>query len=300
MLKPAAESAEGATADALSADTAGAALTKAAPEDLALLGENGHALKGVNTMIFDLDRTLVPSGDAYAAHNLELTKQLVQHTGLSQDFVAQALSQTTSELKTPLIEDRLDLIKPIQDLYPGVNLNERFPDIAPAVKEAYTAALKPSPDVVKMLDAAQSNGYQLHVFTASPPTTTAEKLDASGLSKYFDNVYTGAAENPIRRRTRVVATEASTRSKIIELMGKSPKADDAGYRQILDHLNAKPESVLMTGDTNALDIAPAQQAGMHTAQANWIHHDPIHLAIPDLTLESPADLQKLFAAHAAM
>jgi FMN phosphatase YigB (HAD superfamily) len=196
-----------------------------------------------------------------------------------------------------LIEDRLDLIKPIQDLYPGVNLNERFPDIAPAVKEAYTSALKPSPDVVKMLDAAQAKGMQLHVFTASPPTTTAEKLDASGLSKYFDNVYTGAAQNPIED-SRVVATESSTRSKIIELM-KSPKADDAGYRQILEHLNAKPESVMMTGDSNALDIAPAQQAGMHTAQANWIHHDLTHLAIPDLTLETPGDLQKLMAANSA-
>jgi hypothetical protein len=40
MLKPAATSVEGAAGEALSADTAGAALTKAAPEDIARLGEN--------------------------------------------------------------------------------------------------------------------------------------------------------------------------------------------------------------------------------------------------------------------
>jgi phosphoglycolate phosphatase-like HAD superfamily hydrolase len=291
LSKDATEALSQGTANVLSSD---AVIPKAAPElaNLAKLGENADVLKGVNTFVFDLDRTLVPSGDAYAAHGEELTNQLVQHTGLSRDFVASAVDNTTRQLNSRLIEDRLDLIKPIQDLYPGVNLNEKFPDIAPAVKSAYTAALKPRPEVVDLLDTLKSQGKQLHVFTGSGPTTTAEKLDASGLSKYFDQVFTGG-KDPIED-SRAVLTDATTRSKIVELT-TYPKVGDAGYRQIINHLNVEPQTVLMTGDTNALDIAPAQQVGMRTAQANWIHHDTTTVAIPDLTLETPADLQHLFA-----
>lgn len=280
-------------------DAAAKLLPKAAPElsGMARIGEDGGFLKGIDNYVFDLDRTLVPTGEAYKAQFSELTKQLVKHTGLDEDFVSDAIQQTSKRIGSPLFADRLDLVKPIQDLYPGVNLNERFPDIAPTVRTAYHAALQPSQDVVDLLDSLTAQGKPLHVFTASPPATAAEKLDASGLSKYFQTVFTGASHPIEDGPGRELLSEASTRSKIVELT-KLPKANQSGYRQILSYLHVDPESTLMTGDSNALDIAPAKQIGMRTAQANWIHHDVTGYAIPDLTLETPGQLQKLVEQNA--
>ena len=264
---------------------------KVAPE-LAKALPKADFLRGVNDYFFDLDRTLVPTGDAYRAEYAELTNQIVKKTGLDPEFVSTSLRQSSRQLGTQALADRLDLVKPIQDLYPGVNLNERFPDIAPAAQKAYLAALKPRADVVDLLESLDSQGKNLHVFTASPPSSAIERLDASGLSKYFKNVFT-AAKHPIEDAPgSTLLRDSPTRAKVTELM-ENPKSNELGYKAILDHLKLDPKATLMTGDSNFLDIAGAQKAGMHTAQANWLRQDVTTYALPDLTLETPGDLKTL-------
>ena len=146
--------------------------------------------------------------------------------------------------------------------------------------------------MIDLLDSLTAQGKQLHVFTAASPSSAVERLDASGLSKYFKTIFT-AAKHPVEDGPgRSLLTESTTGSKVVELM-ESPKDNESGYREILDRLKIDPKKTLMTGDTNAQDIASAKGAGMYTAQAHWIRQDVGGYAIPDLTLESPGQLQRL-------
>jgi FMN phosphatase YigB (HAD superfamily) len=254
---------------------------------------NAGFLKNVNNFVFDLDHTLVPTNDAYAVHEAELTRQLVKYTGLSEPFVAAAVKETAGKMNIPLVADHLEMIKPIQDLYPGVNLNKHFPEIAPAVRQAYRDSLKPHPDVVKLFDYLHSEGKTIHIFTDSPASSGLDRLDASGLGKYVTNIFTGAKDPLEADLLPAQMTDGTLLNKLVELQADRPKVDGSGYRDITRMLNLDPKNALMTGDTNLLDVAQAKQAGMRTAQANWFRHNGQAYAIPDLTLESPEQLRKL-------
>jgi FMN phosphatase YigB (HAD superfamily) len=254
---------------------------------------NAGFLKNVHDFVFDLDHTLIPTNDAYAVHEAELTKQLVKHTGLSEPFVSAAVKETAGKMNIPLVADHLEMIQPIQELYPGVNLNERFPEIAPAVRKAYHSALKPHKDVVKLFDYLHSQGKAIHIFTDSPAASGLDRVDASELGKYVTHVFTGA-KSPLE--ADLVPAQMSDRSllqKLVELKAERPKLDGSGYRDITRMLKLYPSKALMTGDTNLLDVAQARQAGMRTAQANWFRQNEQAYAIPDLTLDSPEVLRKL-------
>jgi FMN phosphatase YigB (HAD superfamily) len=259
----------------------------------ALKETNAGFLKNVNDFVFDLDHTLVPTNDAYAVHEAELTRQLVKHTGLSEPFVSAAVKETAGKMNIPLVADHLELIKPIQDLYPGINLNEHFPDIAPAVRQAYRATLKPHPDVVKLFDYLHSQGKSIHIFTDSPASSGLDRVDASGLGKYVTNVFTGARDPLEANLLPAQMTDETLLKRLVELKADRPKLDGSGYRDITRMLKLDPQNALMTGDTNLLDVAQAKQAGMRTAQANWFRQNEQTYAIPDLTLESPEQLREL-------
>jgi phosphoglycolate phosphatase-like HAD superfamily hydrolase len=250
-------------------------------------------LPGVRDYVFDLDQTLVPTNDAYAVHQKTLIDQLAKHTGLDHEFVKTSVQDTEARVGMPLFANRLEAIKPIQDRFPGVDLNAKFPDIAPTVREAYRAALKPRQDTIDLLEHLSAAGKRMHVFTDSPSGSAMERVDASGLGKYFTNVFTGARDTFEDAPRPFELSESQLANKLVELTAERPKLDPHGYKSVLEHLDADGAHTLMTGDTNLLDVANAQKAGFRTAQALWYRQKPLDHALPDLILDSPASLQEL-------
>src|SRR5262249_36336970 len=97
-------------------------------------------LKDVDHFVFDMDRTLIDHDAALQALTQTMSKGLVAETKLSPAFIDSALAKTTERLNSPFFWRRLDEIKPLQELYPGVNLNERFAGVSKSAEEAFHAA----------------------------------------------------------------------------------------------------------------------------------------------------------------
>ena len=234
----------------------------------------------VQHYFFDLDRTFFDTDEAYAAHERELTGQLVKHTGLTESFVHDAVKQTQDRLHSHFFAGNLEEIQPIQKLYPGVNLNAKFPEIAPAVQKAYYKALEPPEEAVKSLEDLHSQGKSVYAFTAGSPAHTIDKLRGSGLTDAFDKVFT-STKHPFEDRPGTSLTAGSAmQDKLVEVM-KHPKDTSDGYKWIVDYLHINPAEGMMTGDDPLADVMHAKEAGLRGTLATWFRNKPLSSVLPD-------------------
>ncbi len=244
-------------------------------------------LMDVDHYVFDMDRTLVDHDKALAALTTSMTDGLVRQTGLSREFIGDALADTTKRLKSPYFWNRLDEIRPLQAKFPGVDLNERFAEVSSSSHAAFYDALKANPETTELLTYLREQGKSVHVFTAGSPARALEKLTGAGLIDHVDNIYTSglnAFEDSVRSG---MLTQETTTAKIIAFPAGA-KTTGSGYPLILEHLATKPQTIAMTGDHVVEDVANAQALGMFGSQAKWYRAMPTKGVLPDLQLTSPA------------
>jgi len=246
-------------------------------------------LRGVDHFVFDMDRTLVDHDKSLAVLKQTMTDGLVAHTGLSNEFITDALAQTAKRLDSPYFWNRLDEIRPLQAQFPGVDLNERFAAVSKSAKAAYYDALKAKPETVDLLKYLRSQGKSVHVFTAGSPARALEKLQGAGLLDHIDNIYTSGINAFEDTPTSGMLTRETTSSRVIPL-AKSAKEFGSGYQTILDHLSTNADRVAMTGDHPIEDVAHAKELGIFTSQAKWYRSVPAENVLPDLELTSPSQL----------
>ncbi|HEY9775698.1 MAG TPA: HAD family hydrolase [Planktothrix sp.] len=264
--------------------------TAAITEREGIAGLSKEALQrlgGVKHFVFDMDRTLLDHDGSLAALQTTMRDELVKHTGLSQDFISDALAQTTKSLKSPYFWNRLDEIKPLQEHFPGVDLNERFADVSRDSKAAYQKALKAKPEVVEMLDYLHSQGKGVHVFTAGNPARALEKLNGAGILGRIDNVYTSGLNTFEDSPTSGMLTKETTSARVIALPSAA-KATGSGYPEIIEHLSETPDHLAMTGDHPIEDIANSQKLGIFASKANWFRNVQAEGVLPDLELTDPS------------
>jgi FMN phosphatase YigB (HAD superfamily) len=272
--------------------------------DAASVGERATAshaalLKNVDTYIFDMDRTLVDTDKAFKAYSETLHAGITARSGgLSSDVVRKALDNTEARLGTKFFGRRLDLVTDLKEHYPlGLDLNWKFAGASKEAEAAYHAALQPKPETIEMLDALKAADKKLILFTGGSPTHTAEKLDATGLGKYFDKVYTNA-KHPFEDLVGSNLTVSSeSRAKIIELQAR-PKEGSAGYKAILKEAGILPKRTAMTGDHIDEDVARSKQNGMVGIWATWYAKTGASKVIPDLVLTNPEDMTRIIASSA--
>jgi len=270
--------------------------------DAASIGERSAStfaalLKNVDTYMFDMDRTLVDTDKAFKAYSDTLHAGITKRSGgLSPEVVRKALDNTEARLQTKFFGRRFDLVTDLKEHFPpGLDLNWQFAGASKEAEAAYRAALQPKPETIEMLDALQAKGKKLVLFTAGSPTHTAEKLDATGLGKYFDKVYTNA-KHPFEDLVGSNLTVSpESRSKIIELQAR-PKEGSAGYQAILKEAGILPKRTAMTGDHIDEDVARSKKNGMIGIWATWYAKTGTSKVIPDLVLTSPEDLTRIIAS----
>lgn len=245
----------------------------------------------VQHYFFDLDRTFFDTDKAYAAHEQELTRQLVKHTGLPESFVSDAVSQTQDRLHSHFFAGHLEEIEPIQKLYPGVNMNEKFPEIAPAVQKVYYDALQPPKEAVQMLENLHDRGLHVYAFTAGSPAHTVDKLTGSGLIDDFERVFTSKKHPFEDRPDRIIAATSPLQGKLVEVM-RHPKETSQGYKWIVDYLHINPAEGMMTGDDALADVLHAKEAGLRGTLATWFRNKPVDGILPDFIAHTPLELQQ--------
>ena len=248
-------------------------------------------LRNVDHFVFDMDRTLVNHDGALKALQTTMSNGLTKSSGLSREFVDDALAQTTKRLESPYFWNRLDEIKPLQEHFPGVNLNQRFADVAASSRQAYQDALKAKPETVELLDFIRSNGKGVHVFTAGNPTRALEKLNGAGLLDRVDRIYTAGANAFEDSGAAGLMTKQAWSGKLFA-MPSTAKADASGYAFISQDLRTKGSRLAMTGDHAVEDIVNAKAHNYFTAKANWYRQTP-DVATPDLQLTSPSQFTSL-------
>jgi FMN phosphatase YigB (HAD superfamily) len=252
-------------------------------------------LKDVNTYVFDLDRTLVDTTGAFKAYKETMHAGLTRVSGLPAETVRAAMDTTEAKLNTQFYGRRLDLMDSLKPHFPkGLDFNWKFNGVAKEAEAAYHAALQPMPETIEMLDALKAKGKNLILFTAGSPMHTAEKLDATGLGKYFNKVYTNAKHPFEDLIGSNLTASVESKAKIIELRA-SPKADADGYKTILKDAGVKPKQAAMTGDHIVEDVARSKKVGMKGLWATWHAQTGRSSVVPDLVLTSPEDLTRTVA-----
>ena len=248
-------------------------------------------LRNVDHFLFDMDRTLVDHDGALKALQTTMTDGLTKSSGLSREFISDALKQTTTRLDSPYFFNRLDEIKPLQEHFPGVDLNQRFADVAASSKQAYHDALKAKPETVELLDYIRSQGKGVHVFTASNPARALEKLNGAGLLNHVDSIYVAGANAFEDSGAAGLMSKQSFSGKLFALPNTA-KADSSGYAFIANDLRTNGSRLAMTGDHAVEDIANAKAHNYFTAQANWYRQMP-EVVTPDLRFTSPRQFTSL-------
>ena len=251
---------------------------------------NAAALKNVDTFVFDLDRTLIDTDRAFAAYSDTLHAGLTARSGLPPEVVRSAMNETEARLNTRFFGRRLDLVEGLRVNYPPkLDLNWHFAGASKEAEAAYHAALQPKPETIEMLNALKDADKRLVLFTGGSPIHTAEKLDASGLGRYFDQVFTNSKHSFEDLIGSHLTASAESKAKIIELHAR-PKEGVAGYQAILKELNVQPRRAAMTGDHIVEDVARSKQTGMTGIWATWYAKTGSSKVIPDLVLSSPQEL----------
>ncbi len=141
-----------------------------------------------------------------------------------------------------------------------------------AYLDAKRTLLEPYPSVRRTLVELTRRNMKLGIVTDAPRFKAYQRLDAAGLTDFFDFVVTMTDHG-------------------------EQKPHDRPFREALDLLGMKPQEVVFVGDWPDRDIAGAQAAGLRTAWARYGSNEPTAQA--DWTLDRFADLLKITAFHGA-
>lgn len=127
--------------------------------------------------------------------------------------------------------------------------------------------------VTDVLELLQARGIYLSLFTGKGERTARITLEAFNLTRFFDIVVTG--------------------NDVVE-----HKPAPEGIRRIMRQCGARPEEVLMVGDSLA-DLRASRSAGISMAAALWDSYDNRRLlaAQPDVVFHSAQEMLTWFHLH---
>jgi len=248
-------------------------------------------LEKIDTLIFDFDRTLIDTDGATQAYQTAMLNALVDTTGMPRELLADGIAKAQAEKQTVWIARRLDQIPPLREKY-GDNVNQTLAHVTETAYKAFHDAVQPTPDIIEMLDSARATGKRMVMNTAGAPAHTIEKLEATGLGKYFDHIFVSRPHPFEDRPDSNLHLESPEWSSKIIVMPPGGKHTPDGYTFILQKLGLIPERAVATGDHIKEDVAYAQDRGLYGILATYIKNEPDASVIPDLVIDHPVELTR--------
>ncbi len=224
-------------------------------------------ISAAETVIFDLDDTLIPTVHPQAQYLAHLTRDLAKASGKSEDQVMRGFRKvfrTTGMFET---ERAMDAHEELIEAAGGRKPSEAFASVREKLDAEYRDEIKPDADTIEGLKALKASGKRLAIYTESQSSSALYKLRTAGLDSYFDAVFAPRAgevtpaDNPNAVRLHNVPDfpkdDAETLKGVVRTL--YPDEDFATSRN----------KVVMVGDNICRDIKRASEAGVpavHTTQ----------------------------------
>jgi putative hydrolase of the HAD superfamily len=229
------------------------------------------SLKGVTSIVFDLDGTLC----YYSVSIQEAIEQTLRQAERPRDLIGD-LSQAAARYDELWVEEER-----IHDA--GRSLRERIwrrllvehgvdePLLAHTLSDIYTRIRVPS---IRLFDGAREllvglkSRYRLGLLTNGPAEMQREKIEALKIESLFDAI--------------VVSGEVGLY-----------KPDVRIFQYLLKQLRVSPPQILYVGDSYVMDVVGAKDAGMFMA---WVKREPAMNSgqlVPDFTLQGLEELREI-------
>lgn len=214
----------------------------------------------IKAITFDLDNTLIDFMKMKKSSSNAAAKAMVK-AGLDMP-----VKQAEKELFDEYIKD-IEGDHAFQDFLK--KHNQLFDKILAAALNAYLTTkykfMKPYPKVKETLNKLKKKGLKLGIVTDAPRLKAFQRLDALGLTDYFDVVIGFEDTHKLKPNT-------------------------LPFKKALKLLKSKPEETLHVGDWMERDVLGAKKAGMKTAWSKYGNNNIGKKVKADYELEKFEDI----------
>jgi len=205
--------------------------------------ETGENLKelGIEAIFYDLDDTLIFTGEIFDNCVGEYGKKISEETGLSEEMILNTITQIDKEEYITIS------VNPKRWSSVVIKMSEVFPDYkesifrnADLLMKIYTTTPRMRPGASTILKTVSNFGVKQGLVTHANVEWTYRKLEVLGLWNYFDTIFI-ADEN-----------------------GHKGASD---WKKAMDSIEVEPNKCLVIGDSLSGDIQPCDDLGARTM---WI------------------------------
>jgi putative hydrolase of the HAD superfamily len=212
----------------------------------------------IRAILFDLDGTLVDRQAAHRQYCLDLIHRR------PEVFAASRRADALPFLLGWPDRDRHVFSRRVAKAFPGLGLPER---LAEDHARRLPGFIKPDAAIVRLLQGLKER-YMLGVVSNGDGSVQRAKLDAAGLSAYFDHVFISGEQ-------------------------RAAKPHAAAFQRALSDVRTAPAEALFVGDDPAIDIAGAAGAGMKTCWISSGREFPECVVRPEHTIDRVHELRRV-------
>lgn len=194
------------------------------------------------TIIFDLDDTLVDTSHLYWTVKKSIIDKVSSKVNISLSEVDKTFENIEHKNTDTHghIPERYSISA--KELCKYYNISD-YSDIVDIAKNIYLTQPEVIPYAFELLDWCKNN-FNIVLMTRGVEKTQYEKLEASGLDKYF-------------------------KPDVIRIV---PYKDSSVFLKFITELNTTPEKCWIIGDSVKSDIIPGVEAGIKVIHYNYTHH----------------------------
>lgn len=234
------------------------------------------------TVIFDLDDTLIPTIHAQATYLATLTRELAVSTGEDENTLAQGFRAIFQGWGVFDIAEAMDQHAMLWAHAGDRRPSEAFAEARHAAEKSFADLVKPDPTLIDGLNRLKAAGKRLVVYTEGHAAGTAYKMQAAGLNGCFAAVFA----------PRAAGLPEATRNGPPRYHGVPdfPKDDIGGLKSVLaqlypdDAFEAARQKVVVVGDNIARDVKTAADAGVPVVHTREFRQRFIEQAHDALTI----------------
>ena len=206
------------------------------------IGENLNRL-GVKVLLFDLDDTLIYTGEMFIKYMNEYVEVVAQETGLPREQVDECLKRLNDEeykamgvnpARWGVVVSKvaMELVGHEDSVLKNLSILMKIYEETPRLRSGATA----------VLEILKEAGIKMALVTHANVEWTQRKLQSTGLANYFETI--------------VIVDENKHKS-------------EEDWLEAVDKMGVLPDECLILGDNLGGDIIPAANIGARTM---WLHN----------------------------
>jgi FMN phosphatase YigB (HAD superfamily) len=229
--------------------------------------------KEVSVVITDLDNTLFDWLDTWYRTFSCLLAVLVEESGVPQATLEKEIHSVFQKYGTTEYSFLLQEIPSLRKLHPDEDLVKNYNQIMMAYR-MQREKIKLYPTVNETLFALKKIGCRLVAFTESQKNFTMMRMNASGIDRFFDFVFSppdcissqGNPDNFIQSKKEF---DDLKHAQHFEIKKGEYKPNPRILSEIIEIIGAQKEKCIYIGDNLMKDIFMAQEAGITDVYARY-------------------------------